>query len=119
MEKFTDKLKEIWLKIWGNKEGFKNGNKLQKFLLLLKRTVVVYAVLWLVMFLASSFISLIQSNEFLACAGKDVCIFKGPSTELKTYRIKSFKLNDGSTILIVIGAKNAVKYGLPVYKINA
>ncbi len=119
MEKITYKLKEIWLKIWGNKEGFKNGNKLQKFLLLLKRTVVVYAVLWLVMFLASSFISLIQSNEFLACAGKDVCIFKGPSTELKTYRIKSFKLNDGSTILIVIGAKNAVKYGLPVYKINA
>ena len=114
MEKITYKLKEIWLKIWGNKEDFKNGNKLQKSLLLLKRTVVVYAGLWLVMFLASSFISLIQSNEFLACAGKDVCIFKGPSTELKTYRIKSFKLNDGSTILIVIGAKNAVKYGLPV-----
>ncbi len=147
MEKITDKLKEIWLKIWGNKEDFKNGNKLQKFLLLLKRTVVVYAGLWLVMFLASSFISLIQSNEFLACAGKDVCIFKGPSTELKTYRIKSFKLNDGSTILIVIGLKNydfiqlaehiiyngytrkyilpsiregiKEKYAQPVYKINA
>ncbi len=119
MEKITGYLKEIWSKLWGHKEDLENSNKAKRILFFLKRTAIIAIGLYIVLFCVSAIISLIQSNEFLACAGKEVCIFKGPSTELKSYKLKSFKLNDGSTMLIVIGSKNAVKYGLPVYKINA
>ena len=148
MEKITGYLKEIWSKLWGHKEDLENSNKAKRILFFLKRTAIIAIGLYIVLFCVSAIISLIQSNEFLACAGKEVCIFKGPSTELKSYKLKSFKLNDGSPMLIVIGlydfdvvylaqkiiysdlvrklipynsVRKAIidRYVIPIYKINA
>ena len=65
--------------------------------------------------------SRILPAKMLSCAGKKVCIFNGLSTGLKAYKIKSLKMHDGNTLLIVIGIKNYYtrKFSHPIYKINA
>lgn len=92
--------------------------KLKDFFVKNKHLVFIIMFLFFIFTIVGG---VIKSGNVIVRTGKDVHIYKGMSTGLRAYKIKSLKMADGNTIFVVIGIKNYLTRNLwrTVYKINA